>query len=552
MKKFTIKLGERKEIRITRGSRQPAPRKGVLENGIIPVEEDEMMDGRRRRGGLIELFDLGTRLIELASSSDPRDNARATNAVSVPNAVANNQYVEINFDAEATNAYQTDYGHPANFSAQGWNAVIPDVNQQAFDAAALGSRKPSATDPLDPLDITTLTGGTKLPNCLQLPYDGDGGQPPNFIGFLLADINLKRDGFSGILIAAPERKTVEEIGDGRYESVTNPHWKNKAGRGYLTLKEFGGVWQLAIESRMYYEPFDTSDTDAFKVTNEPSFTSATAEFTLNGRKKTRVFLKPQWSVIAPYRTWNWVRNFSYETYFFSDGGEPFEHFDGDGNPIWAPKVGTIGTTVMLRTGMLAGRVPVILRPTSYGWDSVWDATSGAYDLPGHREAAFNSSNATIVMPHAKWITPVTRRTAGYQKWWVEQVNPQPRHQSIDNGFEAFGIFTSATMPAAGTSLPLATAESTLDSNARTGSDNIIAQMGSDPRIRNIAGTNLGTGTLDPNVKVMDIFPPTTTPAGALCAIIQQGSEVFYVWRVAAQSRANADYNRDNYSASYPF
>jgi hypothetical protein len=63
MKKFTIRLGERKVIRITRGE-SPARGLSAPQNGILPVDPDEMLDGRRRRGGTITLYDLAIRMVD--------------------------------------------------------------------------------------------------------------------------------------------------------------------------------------------------------------------------------------------------------------------------------------------------------------------------------------------------------------------------------------------------------------------------------------------------------------------------------------------------------
>jgi hypothetical protein len=369
----TVTIIDRKQTGGDAQDEESARRRSAIMSGVL--EDDDLL---RRDVPNIVLLDLGTRLRsvnDLGPGVKDWTRARALTATDVPEYHETgdwlNEYVELAVDGAASVTDGLDPTNAANAGLQGFQAGLPDVLQKALDRAALGSRALGAVDPLDPLGTSKANySGRKLFNCMPLPFELFGPSK----GSIPVDIILKKQDRTEILPASEiPRPRVRLIGSPynggeAIPDISNERWKlrkasakdadekwnqlnlggtsgasgNEAFQsGYLDTKGLGGGWQLEVDSRLYYERFDTSDTENFKVTRTADFEADEAEFTLNAGTSVRIYLKPCWMAGMPSRRYTATMEIRFSTYYWFFGHAP----DG------SPRV-SIGHTVINQIGNL--------------------------------------------------------------------------------------------------------------------------------------------------------------------------------------------------------
>ncbi len=73
MKQYGIKLGGKGTLKLRRGSKPPAVGQTAPQDGIVPVEDDELILGRLLKKGRITLYDLSLRVIAGVGSEIPQE-----------------------------------------------------------------------------------------------------------------------------------------------------------------------------------------------------------------------------------------------------------------------------------------------------------------------------------------------------------------------------------------------------------------------------------------------------------------------------------------------
>ncbi len=131
MKKFTIKLGQRGEIRITPGN---GVRRGGAagDSGILPVDPDEMEGGTIRRGGQITLYDLAIRMID---GVETPINQRYVYAAYNSTPTLPDVYADLDAELLTGNYLQSrplDFLDPTPAMPSGIVIVHPDESTDAF------------------------------------------------------------------------------------------------------------------------------------------------------------------------------------------------------------------------------------------------------------------------------------------------------------------------------------------------------------------------------------------------------------------------------------
>lgn len=313
-KEIDMKLGETRTVYVRRNVNSRVTQSQP--KGILPVEAPKPDYTRRQQNGLVELFDLGTRLNQSGGIT---------------------RYEELIFDALAGAEGVT----PGTV-----NTALADSDQLAFDALALAGT---------PLDKTNAGGsGRPLSNCMQLPFDTDA---------IAVDLYIGND----VKIVAATRKEVEYFNTQTTLPVTNPDWKERVpatgdasetwqqqmiddGEAFNTGKMgLKSTAALRIRSRLFYEQFDTADAVNFKITADATYDAPSVAFTLNKSKKYELFLKPQWVVVSPRKVWDWERLISFTT------------------PDALPGTGNLRTSASLILGPYGSRLPVIPKPVNGIW-----------------------------------------------------------------------------------------------------------------------------------------------------------------------------------------
>jgi hypothetical protein len=321
----------------------------------VPFAEDEDTPLQRRaRPGALAFLDLGTRLRSVPPSTDFNDYTRTRTVEPAPepdDSAGNfNEYLEIEIDGEAENLralVRPPYDeHTADDYGLGTNHVNADVTdslQLQYNEACLGSLAEGSTDPVSPLDKFKANGsGRAIPACAPVPYvatvseradyHASAGYPTEAFDFTLYgddedDEPLRFPNTTFRESVADLRKWANDspagVGDdidvqavfNGMDFLDNDRWKEREHRegdseaserwnpDNLTggeakkgaehdQKGQGSGFNLKLDSRLIYEPFDTGDAEHFKVTKEPSFGADEATLKLTGRP-TRVFLRPQ-------------------------------------------------------------------------------------------------------------------------------------------------------------------------------------------------------------------------------------------------------------------
>jgi hypothetical protein len=353
-KRFTVRPGARVEVGIAgdpADAERPTLPADAPAPGVSHVDDEDDPLQRRAKKGALTFFDLGTRLRSVAPSTDFNDFSRTRPVEPPPEANDSagnfNEYLEIEFDGAAENLrrlvrapYDTHVDDDYLLGTNHVNADIPDALQSDFDAALLGSLREGSADPVSPLETFEANGsGRKLPACAPVPYvptvadrehyhEADG-YPTEAFDFTLynddktlrfpnttfresvADLRAWANDdpadegddidvqavFNGMDFLKDEKWKEREHKE--EDSEASERWNpyNLAGgeakRGAEhDQKGQGGGFNLKLESRLIYEPFDTGDKDHFKVTKEPSFDADEVSLKLTG-KPSRVFLRPQ-------------------------------------------------------------------------------------------------------------------------------------------------------------------------------------------------------------------------------------------------------------------
>jgi hypothetical protein len=424
----------------------------------------------------ITFHDLGTRLRSVPGAApalgpDLYNRVRQVTDTETPSfsedGPAWNEYVEIQVDGLCQNFDRVGLDNPDNTTPLGLQAEVPAAVQQALDQAILGSRQRHADDPawrpadrLDPLGTTKANRSNRvLPNCLPIPHKCFGPDNPH-AGGILVDLVLTSttDATKTKVLPLSEipRFAVQFVGDTSHggnslrpaahpaQVIDNDRWKKrKVGNaekealeswnpvnveggeaqesGYMDLKGLGlGACHVRIDSRLFYESFDTKDTAQYKVTTDPFFEGAAVAFKLNTRKAARIYLKPRWLALVPKRRWQEVGDFAYKTNLHdwsnpSIGERPFSKIglrlggltfvetlglDISGGGIYDPDLSSaIDPTVAGGVGIHAYQ--------SYGTGTV------QYDFTGY------SASMTPIFPLIGWTSDIGGASFGKETGFVK-------------------------------------------------------------------------------------------------------------------------------------
>lgn len=298
------------------------------------------------------LLDVGTRLrsvrevLEVADYSRARPLEATDNPEVLPTGEGYNEYVEINLTGALEEFDSIDPDNNANSGSRGFNALLPAALFGLFDNALMGSLREGSPDTLNPLGTSLANNsGREVPNCMLLPYRLYAAEGS---GSILLDVILTPIGEEGEAVTLPasevDRESVRLIGNppgypfpkldaGRWkkrEAVAGEDlekWNivNREGgdgpglsEGYLDVSDVTpGQYHLEIDSRLYYERFNTANREEFKVTELSDFNAEEVAFSLS-IAPARIFLKPQYLALLPYRQYSTnAAFFRYETKYFS-------------------------------------------------------------------------------------------------------------------------------------------------------------------------------------------------------------------------------------------
>jgi len=317
--------------------------------------DDELIG--RRISRLWTFFDLGTRLRTVPVASTVNNLFRELDATDVPSIDPNLvvEYAEMNFDAPAEFAgnIQTlpeSLYDPYSFNSQHLQVKLPedattvsDWDEKILGADARREADPEwrAADQLDPFGVSDPGGtGKGAQNCMPLPFGDDDApsDPTTYSG----SYGYNPDIYDVVLYSTPSaefpavveykypnakmRETVRDIrkaasdtqGDGSVwdsvEILTNALWKarlktpeqnwnilnnpaltpKQAEMNVKTLKEKPKEFNVRVDTRLVYEPFDTGDQTNYKVTNTPYSSGPEVPFKLARDKTAKFFLKPSY------------------------------------------------------------------------------------------------------------------------------------------------------------------------------------------------------------------------------------------------------------------
>lgn len=300
MDDYELDSGESVTINLKRRKRRggAAPAAAAARRGIVPVEDE----GSRfiRRGGTVVTFhDLGTRLRSVPASTSfdalrfrGKDDGDGAN----PQEGFFNEYVEIEMERERHTTIFPNYVRASDVAA--------------IDAELLGSRAEDTSDAFDPFGFTEANGsGRMLPNCMPLPFSAE---------WQYVDLVLYTEGDERRypLVSAAVRPRVLDLGTPA-ASVESPKWREQKPKldeeawspvnveagvvGHEGALKLGAVKEssVRVETALHYEPFDTGDTAVYKVTQEPSFGAAEVPFSMKGKGKLRIFLRPRILDLTP-------------------------------------------------------------------------------------------------------------------------------------------------------------------------------------------------------------------------------------------------------------
>lgn len=722
-KRFKVGRGARVEIGIAgdpEETKRPELPRGETPRGLAAEAEEDEPLLRRLKKGALTFHDLGTRLRSVPPTTNFNDYTR-TRPVEPPPEPAEgffNEYLEIPVDAEAENLrrlirppYDAHTFDDYTLGTNHLQADIPTSVQTEYDAALLGSLREGSADEVSPLDKFKANGsGRELPACAPVAYvqtvfgredyHESDDYPTEAFDFTLYndDKELRfpnttfRESVEDLRAwadddpAAPSDDVdVQAVFNGM-DFLKNERWKERehreeddedserwnpnnlfggeAKRGAEhDQKGQGGGFNLKLESRLIYEPFDTGDAENFKVTKEPDFESDEVSLKLSG-KPTRVFLRPQllafgraeeyqsgYNVRMKSHTWRdnpsqtpWVhhktQNFqtNYTGGAFIDigfnnvydpaatpqtftvtvtktasaGGNITATVSGtpnaDGSYTWpvglnqtihpAPGIemyifmeasvpngkwmsedvvpnrqpfditDTARATVV--RGMHVGRWPFVPRSGVGGWDSMLtfcgqrgyeydDAYNGVhyvYDpavsvtLPG-RAAFFSGVASVLAQVYDRHASADLNRFAyltsvvSARQYAFDHFDQQPAFTeetcfAIQGAEFVGGVFDAAAA--------LDALNAQVAAAAHTVGEQVFALESYFEDLE--ADVNL-PGGYNQRMRV-DIVPPYTVPAGILCAIIEHGSSVFYVWRRTPETRGGYDGERNQGAMPYPF
>jgi hypothetical protein len=351
-KRFNVRRGGRVEIGISGDAEEtarPSLPDAETRNAAAEDFEEDAPLLRRVKKGALTFYDLGTRLRSVPPSTDFSDFSRTRPVEAAPepddDAGNLNEFLEVPVDAEAENLrrlVRPPYdAHVADDYLLGTNHVQADISdavQFAFDADLLGALRDGAADPLSPLERFKANGsGRELPACAPVPYvptvadrehyhESDGYPTEAF------DFTLYNEAKTLRFPNTTFRESVEDLrawandspaepGDdvdvqavfNGMDFLKNEKWKERAHKAEESSERWspvslaggeakraaehsqkgqGSGFNLRLESRLIYEPFDTGDAENFKVTKEPNFEADEVTLRLSGRP-TRVFLRPQ-------------------------------------------------------------------------------------------------------------------------------------------------------------------------------------------------------------------------------------------------------------------
>ncbi len=295
---------------------------------------------KKKLGSDIILYDLGTRLRSVAGPSD--SSALQSYPVTTEPRPQNNyfnEYVELGLNYIPSPEFSSSfvYPNPNNGSesypiqtVSGWDDLdrgagfylgpcpmiptwrIPQSKWDEWQAAMLGKLGPnSALDLVDPTSVYGANGSARaLPVCLQLPVFNSSN--------LWTDVVLYT-GASKVELQATDaaRKYIDNLNGYNYSDPAlhgpDSKWKKRtAGASDGTekwnpLNTSAGVafepgafrkvktlgTNLKVESRFYYERFDTGDTTNFKVTDTPSYSALVVSPTFTSHKQIEIWLVPK-------------------------------------------------------------------------------------------------------------------------------------------------------------------------------------------------------------------------------------------------------------------
>lgn len=385
-KRFTVRPGARVEVGIAGDpaeAERPTLPPDATAPGVSHVDTEDDPLQRRARKGALTFFDAATRLRSVPAATAFSDYTRTRAPEPPPEANDSagnfNEYLEIAVDAPAENLrrlirppYDSHVPDDYGFGTQHVNADVPASVQHAFDAALLGSLAEGSADPVSPLDKFKANGsGRELPACAPVPYvptvadrehyhEADGYPTEAFDFTLYNDDKTLRFPNTTFRESVEDLRTwanddpadpdsdidVQAVFNGM-DFLQNEKWKEREHKADEASERWnpdnltggeakraaehdqkgqGGGFNLKVESRLIYEPFDTGDRLNFKVTKEPSFDADEVSLKLSGRPS-RVFLRPQLLVFGRAERYDRGLFSAVETHTWrdADGQTPWVH-----------------------------------------------------------------------------------------------------------------------------------------------------------------------------------------------------------------------------------
>jgi hypothetical protein len=475
------------------------------QKGMLHYEEPEYPGRRTNLPPIWDFFDLGTRLRTVDTPSDFTNGFRAIDATDSPSTdpAKTLEYVETMFDApgEFADILQGD-GVPATGEYDVYSLasnhlqvdIVDETKLTDWDESCLGL---SMGDTLDPFGTTRLEAGgaRKIPNCMPIWY-GKDDQPDNPATYLNSsgfqsddfDVELYKDTTVDKYPNSKLREIVSDLGhwwrssisqsaflqdiwdamtivhnlfwqstlntDGDYEDERKDHeiWNplsltqnsiDISKRGRMNMKEAtaGSDFNLRLQSRLIYEPFDTGDTTNYKVTTQPSFESDEVPFKTARKSEMKFYLKPQWLGFFREGSYSNSRNLSYQTFRVRQISGPYAGtWFNIQNALQVPYSGDSGGFGNPWHGFEIEFSPFALGDSHFNVDGpVYDQLNYSLNgLDGSWTITSNSigSTGTVSISGTARFIPVG---GGPGYWFVDTPNPPP-FDIVVGGFAVIGSY----------------------------------------------------------------------------------------------------------------
>lgn len=349
---------------------------GLRRGLILPDDERLILARRRPSGDYWDFFDLATRLRAVDSASDFTNGFVDIDDDTTPVITETKtlEYVEVELDAPAEfSDILQGAGVPATGELDAYYMASNHCQIEAetpsllleWDAKLIANGDPFGYSSYDEEDAR------QIPHCMPIWYGKD--TQPDDLETYIQSTEYQPDAFDVEIYKTetsyhfPNSKVREIVADiahwwrdnvlntaltaslwAAMNKVANTIWDAPADerkeyenwnplnlsqngtdiskRGRMVVRNnsaSGSGYQVRLNSRLIYEPFDTGDTVNYKVTSEPSYSADAVPFSIGAKTPAKFYLKPQYLGFFRDGDWRHSQTLSLETYrqfLFSEDG----------------------------------------------------------------------------------------------------------------------------------------------------------------------------------------------------------------------------------------